>query len=77
MAGREQRATATMNESDVRRQYSETSGREMAFASLRDVQAVFEGIPEDELKRELEQGLAEAKWIQMVQRRSANDVDAE
>ena len=77
MAGREQRATATMNESDVLRQYSETSGREMAFASLRDVQAVFEGIPEDELKRELEQGLAEAKWIQMVQRRSANDVDAE
>jgi len=77
MAGREQRATATMNESDVLRQYSETSGREMAFASLRDVQAVFEGIPEDELKRELEQGLAEAKWIQMVQRRSANDVEAE
>lgn len=77
MAGREQRATATMNESDVLRQYSETSGREMAFASLGDVQAVFEGIPEDELKRELEQGLAEAKWIQMVQRRSANDVDAE
>lgn len=77
MAGREQRATATMNESDVLRQYSETSGREMAFASLRDVQAVFEGIPEDELKRELEQGLAEAKQIQLEKRRLAEDTDGE
>lgn len=67
MAGREQRATETMNEYDAPRQYKETSGREMAFASLRDVQAVFEGIPEDELERELEQGLAEAKEIQLVQ----------
>jgi len=51
--------------------------RKEALASLRTVQAAFAGIPENELGQELEQALAEAKRIQLVQRQSANDVDAE
>lgn len=51
--------------------------REVALASLRDVQAAFADVPEDELERELEQALAEAKQIQLAKRRSGEDADGE
>lgn len=42
--------------------------RAQALASLRQVQQAFAGIPEDELERELDKALAEAKEIQLEKR---------
>lgn len=53
------------------------SARQQALAALREVQAAFSSIPEDELERELEQALAEAKQIQLAKRQSNEDAGSE
>ena len=49
--------------------------RAEALASLRTVQQAFAGIPEDELDRELEAAMAEAKDLQLAKRAASTHRD--
>jgi prevent-host-death family protein len=61
----------------VRDAEAQQERREYALATLREVQQAFAGIPEDELERELEQALAEARDIQLAKRRASPERDVE
>ena len=49
--------------------------RAAALSSLREVQEAFAGIPQDELERELEAALAEAKEIQLAKQSGRDRTD--
>jgi prevent-host-death family protein len=51
--------------------------RQQALTSLQEVQAAFAGIPEDELERELEMALTEAKQIQLAKRQHMDGAGTE
>lgn len=51
--------------------------RERARSSLREVQAALAHVPEDELEREIEKALAEAKSIQLAKRLAIEDTGKE